>query len=59
MADLLRDAPQAASNPGHALAQKPGYVSGGITIAPANTAIFAAVYVEKQGAPQLAGVCVP
>lgn len=42
-----------------ALAQKPGFTAGAVTIAPANQGVIAAVYVEKQGAPSLAGVCTP
>jgi hypothetical protein len=42
-----------------ALAQKPGFVAGGVTIAPTGKAILAGMYVEKQGEPTLAGVCTP
>lgn len=42
-----------------ALAQKPGFLTGGLTLAPENSAVVAGVYVEKEGAPTLAGVCTP
>lgn len=42
-----------------ALAQKPGFLAAGVTIAPANKGVIAAAYVEQQGAPTLAGVCTP
>src|SRR4051794_22139196 len=42
-----------------ALAQKPGFVAGGLTIAPPNAGVIAGAYVEQQGAQTLAGVCTP
>lgn len=42
-----------------ALAQKPGFVAGGLTAAQTGKAVVVGLYVEKQGAPTLAGACTP
>jgi hypothetical protein len=41
------------------LAQQPGFVAGGVTIAPTSKGILAGEYIEQQGAPTLAGACTP
>jgi hypothetical protein len=48
-----------AAGAARALAQKPGFVAGGLTLAPTGKAIVAGIYVEQQGAATLAGVCTP
>jgi hypothetical protein len=48
-----------ARNAARALAQKPGFFAGGLTLSQPGAGIVAGLYRESQSAPSFAGVCAP
>lgn len=59
-ASFLANLPRgSAATAARALSQKPGFLAGGLAIAPAGKGIIAGLYLEQQGSATLAGVCTP